>query len=203
MEVNNFDSFNVYCGPSVLSIFTKARVDDCAEEIQKINKAFKVKGVYPADLMKAGEAMGLEFSEIPSFQSRSIFWAGSVLVKLPPAQYLVTIPKHYIALEVRDGSLYICDNHTKTEIELQNSSRLSQKIERVWKVTKLHEYVKPFPVKSEYFAAREGMDVLVSVKYDMSDGEVKLSHLGSFKVASPEGMREIAFKLMELADESS
>lgn len=203
MEVNNFDSFNIYCGPAVLSIFTGARADDCAEEIGKVIKAFKVKGVYPGDLMKAGEAMGLKFHNIPAFTSRSIFWAGTVLVKLPPAQYLVTIPKHYIALEVRDGALYICDNHTKSEIELQNSSRLSQKIEQVWRVEKVREYVKPHPVKSEYFTAREGNDVLVSVKYEMSDGEVKISHLGQFKVASPEGMREIAFKLMELADEGA
>lgn len=201
MEVNNFDSFNIYCGPAVLSIFTGARVDDCAEEIQKISNAFKVKGVMTGDLMKAGEVMGLEFQEIPSFQGRSIFWAGSVLVKMPPCQYLVTIPRHYVALETKDASLYICDNHTKTEIELQNSSRLSQKIERVWKVTKVREYSKPTVVKSEYAVERNGMDVSVRLINTLSDGGIKIVPLGSFKVSSPEGMREVAFKLMELSDE--
>lgn len=201
MELNNFDSFNVYCGPAVLSIFTGARVDDCADEIQKVNGAFKVKGVHTQDLMKAGNAMGLEFQEIPSFEGRSIFWAGSVLIKMPSSQYLVTIPKHYIALETRDSSLYICDNHAKREIELQNSSRLSQKIERVWKVTKIRDYTRPTVVKTEYAVERTGMDVGVRMIQTLSDGGVKVIPLGSFRVMSPEGMREVAFKLMELSDE--
>lgn len=201
MDVNNFDSFNIYCGPAVLSIFTGARVDDCAEEIQKISNAFKVKGVHTQDLMKAGNAMGLEFQEIPSFEGRSIFWAGSVLIKLPPCQYLVTIPKHYIALETKDSNLYICDNHTKTEIELQNSARLSQKVERVWKVIKVREYSKPHVVKSEYEVERIGMDVFVKVINTLSDEGVKVIPLGSFRVSSPAGIQEVAFKLMELADD--
>lgn len=201
MELNNFDSFNQYCGPAVLSIFTGARADDCAEEIQKINGAFKVKGVHTQDLIKAGQMMGLSFEEIPSFEGRSIFWAGSVLVKMPPCQYLVTIPRHYVALEVKDSTLYICDNHTKTEIELQNSSRLSQKVERVWKVTKVREYSKPIIVKREYAVERIGVDVYVKLINTLSDGGIKIVPLGSFKVASPADIQEVAFKLMELTDE--
>lgn len=202
MDVNNFDSFNIYCGPAVLSIFTGARADDCAEEISKVSKSFEVKGVTTHDLIAAGQAMGLEFQEIPSFQGRSIFWAGSVLIKMPASQYLVTIPKHYIALETRDSNLYICDNHTKTEIELQNSARLSQKIERVWKVTKVREYSKPHVVSSKYAVERIGMDVSVKVINTLSDGGIKIVPLGSFRVSSPAGVQEVAFKLMELADKS-
>jgi hypothetical protein len=200
MEVNGFDSFNIYCGPAVLSIFTGARVDDCAEEIGKVTKAYTVKGVYVDDLMKAGEAMGLKFEEIPSFRDRSIFWAGTVLCKLPPSQYLVTIAKHYLALEVRDSSLYICDNHTKSEIELTNSSRLSQKIERVWKVTRVREYSKPRIVKTEFGAERSGSIVDVRAIHTMSDDGIKIIPLGSFQVNRPSDLREIAFALMELAD---
>lgn len=202
MELNNFDSFNTFCGPAVLSIFTGARVDDCADEIQKINGAFKVKGVHTHDLMKAGNAMGLAFEEIPSFEGRSIFWAGSVLIKMPPCQYLVTIPRHYIALETKDASLYICDNHTKTEIELQNSSRLSQKVERVWKVIKVRPYSKPIVVKLEYAVERMGPEILVKAIQTMSDGGVKILPLGRFNVISPSGFQEIAFELMKLGDKA-
>lgn len=200
MEVNNFDSFNNYCGPAVLSIFTGARADDCAEEIQKINGAFKVKGVYADDLMKAGNAMGLEFDELPAFGNRSIYFTASVLIKFPDSRYLVTIPKHYIALEVREGKLFICDNHTKTELELQNSARLSQKVERVWRVKKIREYSRPVITKTDYEVSRYGMDVLVEAVYTMSDGVTKRNSLGSFRVSSPQGLREVAFKLMELSD---
>jgi hypothetical protein len=199
MEVNNFDSFNIYCGPAVLSIFTGARVDDCAEEIAKISGAFKVKGVYPGDLMRAGEAMGLEFKQNDAFAGRSIFWMGSVLVRMPPGQYLVTIPKHYIALEVRDGHLYICDNHTKTELELQNSARLSQKVEQVWRVTKVREYSKPHVVKTEYAAELITDTVDIRCINTLSDGGVKIIPLGSFKVPPFQGsLQDIAFAVMEL-----
>lgn len=200
MEVNNFDSFNIYCGPAVLSIFTGARVDDCAEEIAKISGAFKVKGVYPDDLMKAGNAMGLNFTENIAFSGRSIFWSASALSKMGNAMYLVTIPRHYVALEVRDGNVLICDNHTKTELELQNSSRLSQKVERVWKVIKVREYERPVIVDTVYECERTGMDILIEAVYTMSDGVVKRNPLGSFRAMSPGAIREIAFKLMELSD---
>lgn len=202
MNVNNFDSFNIYCGPAVLSIFTNARVDDCAEEVMKVNKSFKVKGVYPGDLMKAGEAMGLEFKHIPSFTGRSIFWAGTVLVKLPPSQYLVATTKHYVALEVRDGNLYLCDNHSKSEIELQNSSRLGMKIENVWKVTKLRDYTKPHIVKTEFAAEKNGMAIDIRMVHTLSDQGIKIVPIGSFSVTQryKEELREIAFSLMELAD---
>lgn len=200
MEVNNFDSFNIYCGPAVLSIFTGARADDCAEEISKINGAFKVKGVTVGDLILTGEAMGLSFTENLAFAGRSIFWAGSVLVKMPPGMYLVTLPKHYIALEVRDDTLYICDNHTKTELELQNSSRLSQKIERLWRVEKLRPYSRPTIVNIEHAVERIGMDVHVKTIHTLSDGGIKILPLGSFRVSRPSDLRDIAFKLMELSD---
>lgn len=198
MEVNRFESFNQYCGPAVLSIFTGHRTDDCAEEIGKVNGQHTIKGVYASDLMKAGNNMGLEFTEIPSFQGRSIFWAGSVLIRMQPSQYLVTIPKHYIALETRDSKLYICDNHTKTELELQNSARLSQKVERVWKVTKVREYSKPVPVKTEYVAEREGMEVSVKSIVTLSDGGIKITPLGKFRASSPAAIQEIAYSLMKL-----
>lgn len=191
---------NIYCGPAVLSIFTGCNTDDCADEVMKIDGSYKVKGVYPETLMKAGRAMGLEFEEIPAFQGRSIFWAGSVLIKLPPSQYLVTIPRHYIALETRDSSLYICDNHTKQELELQNSSRLGQKIERVWRVTRVKEYIKPYIIKTEYGAQRNGMSITIRRIDTMSDDGVKIHPLGSFTASSPAVIQDIAFALMEMKD---
>jgi len=189
---------NIFCGPAVLSIFTGLDTDSCAEEISKVNGKHTIKGVYPQDLIEAGMAMGLDFTEIPSFESRSIFWAGSVLIKMAPAMYLVTIPKHYIALEVRDKTIYICDNHTKTEIELQNSARLSQKIERVWKVIRVREYSKPHVVHTQYHAEMIGGSTYIKRVDKLSDDGVKIHPLGSFSVTSPTVLQEIAFEIMKL-----
>lgn len=200
MDVNNFDSFNQYCGPAVLSIFTGARADDCADEIQKISGAHKIQGVTPSELIAAGTAMGLEFKENLAFLGRSIFWAGTVMARMPAAQYLVTIPKHFVALEVREGKLYICDNHTKTELELQNSARLSQKIERVWKVTRLREYQRPYVVKTEYAADLTYKNVQVKCIQTLSDGGIKIHPLGSLVLRDESALQEIAFAIMKLAD---
>lgn len=189
---------SIYCGPAVLSIYTGCDTDVCAEEIGKVNHQFKIKGVLPKDLIAAGNVMGLDFKEIPSFENRSIFWAGSVLIKMPPAMYLVTIPKHYIALEVRDHTIYICDNHTKTEIELQNSARLSQKIERVWKVTKVSEYSRPHQVGYQFHAEIFGNDVHIKKVIKMSDDGVKIYPIGSFQFGEQSDLQEIAFEIMKL-----
>jgi hypothetical protein len=202
MEVNRFDSFNQYCGPAVLSIFTGARTDDCADEIQKVNGKHKITGVYASDLMAAGTNMGLEFTENAAFQGRSIFWAGTVMSRMPAAQYLITIPKHFIAIEVRDGKLYICDNHTKTELELQNSARLSQKIDRVWKVTKVREYVRPYVVKTEYAAELVYKNIQVRCIQTMSDDTAKINPLGSLVLPNEDALQEIAFAIMKLTDKT-
>lgn len=198
MEVNRFDSFNQYCGPAVLSIFTGARTDDCAEEIQKVNGKHKITGVFSSDLIAAGINMGLEFKENIGFQGRSIFWAGSVMARMPDAQYLVTIPKHFIALEVREGKLYICDNHTKTELELQNSARLSQKIDRLWKVTKVREYSRPFVVKTQYAADLSYKNVQVKCIQTLSDGGIKIHPLGTIALPDETAIQEIAYAIMSL-----
>jgi len=192
---------NIFCGPAVLSIFTGLDTDSCAEEITKANGQFKIRGVYPVDLMKAGNAMGLEFTEIPSFKGRSIFWAGSVLIKMLPAMYLVTIPKHYIALEVRDHTIYICDNQSKTEIELQNSARLSQKIERVWRVSRVREYSKPHPIGYQFHAEQYGNDIHLKKVVNLSDGGVKVYPIGSFQFGDEKDLQEIAFEIMKLTGE--
>lgn len=199
MHVNNFDSFNRYCGPAVLSIFTGATPDDCANEIGKITNNFKVTGVHVPQMVAAGTAMGLQFQEIPSFQGRSIFWAGSVIIKMQPSMYLVSTKTHYIALEVRENSIFLCDNHTKTEIELQNSSRLSQKIETVHKVTRATLWSKPVPIKSEFGCQWNGSMVSVRQIVTYSDGAIKVNPCGSITVTDKTLLQEIAFSLMELA----
>ena len=197
MDEVNF-GMNQFCGPAVLSIYTGCNTDDCAEEIGKVTKQFKIKGVLPSDLMAAGKAMGLDFQEIEGLAGRSIFWAGSVLTRMLPAMYLVTIPKHYIALEVRDQSIYICDNHTKQEIELQNSARLSQKIERIWRVTKVSNYSKPYAVKYQLHAEMIGGSTYIKKVITMSDGGIKINSLGSINATSPTELQEIAYEIMKL-----
>lgn len=191
---------NQFCGPAVLSILTGLDTDTCAEAITEVNGKHKITGVNSHDLIKAGNNLGLEFEENEIFQGRSLFWTASVLVNFE-GMYLITIPKHYIAIEVHNKQIQICDNHTKTPIDLQNSARLSQKIEKVWKVTKEREYVRPHLVKVEYHTSINGSRVNISKDHIFSDKTFKVYHLGSFECPLDKTkLQEIAFKLMELSE---
>jgi hypothetical protein len=117
---------------------------------------------------------------------------------MPPTLYLVTIPKHYISLEVRDGSMYLCDNHTKQELEIQNSARLSQKVERIWKVTRIKEYHRPHVVHTQFHAEICFGRTEVKRVIKMSDGGIKVHPYGTINTDNQEELQEIAFEIMKV-----
>jgi len=127
---------NQFCGPAALSVISGHSVDYCAKVIGDIiGKApDKVKGVFPADLFKAAKKLRIDYKEIE--MSGSLYFVATCLAHKGTATYLVTLPRHYIVIEVTlDRQLFICDNHTKEPLNLANSARLSQRIEKIWKVS--------------------------------------------------------------------
>lgn len=192
---------NEYCGPAVLSIFTGANTDQCAAEITKVNGKHSITGVQPSDLIKAGQTMGLEFKENEAFIGRSLFWTASALVNFP-GTYLITIPRHYISIQVEsDRTILICDNHTKTPMDLQNSSRLSQKVERVWKVTKVFDWLPP-EIQSEIIEVQI-LSSTVTIKniIQYTDGGIKVRPLGSIFTTDTTMLKIITDKLFNLIEE--
>ena len=132
-----------------------------------------------------------------------MFWAASALTHFHSSLWLVTIPKHYIAIEVaEDGAIQICDNHTKEPIDLQNSSRLSQKVEAVYKVKRYREYIKPVLTEATYEVWQAGSRVMIERIHKFSDGTEKKYAQGSFEAPMDRRMfQELAFKIMELSKE--
>lgn len=192
---------NQYCGPAVLSIFTGLDTDFIAQQVTEITGRPKVTGVMPSDLIRVGEKLGLEFKENQAFQDRSLFWTASALVNFP-GNYLITIPNHYITLEVTIAKqIFICDNHTKIPMDLQNSSRLSQKVERVWKVTKVFDYVipeKPKLVSSITEAEFNGQMINFVKINKLSDGSFKRFIIGHIKIENTMEIRMVTSNLIEL-----
>lgn len=192
---------NQYCGPAVLSIFTGLDTDFIAQQVTEITGRPKVTGVMPSDLIRVGEKLGLEFKENLAFQDRSLFWTASALVNFP-GNYLVTIPKHYITLEVSENKqIFICDNHTKTPMDLQNSSRLSQRVERLWKVTKVFDYVipeKPKLVSSITEADFDGKMINFIKINKFSDDSFKRFIIGHIKIEDDMEIRMVTSNLIEL-----
>ena len=193
---------NQYCGPAVLSIFTGLSTDTCADAISRVNGKHKITGVIPADLIKAGELLGIEIKKNEAFTGRSLFWSASAISHFVNTKWIIVVPKHYIAIEVdNEGNIQICDNHTKTPINLQNSARLSQKVEEVFKVTKVRDYIVPKLTSIEWEINFSGSRVLISRIHKFDDGTAKLYQMGSFEAPLDKNQyQEIAFALMKLGE---
>jgi ABC-type bacteriocin/lantibiotic exporter with double-glycine peptidase domain len=132
---------NKFCGPAVLSILTGKSTDECAYTITRINGNYNVSGVTLGDLLKAADRLGF-ISEAVTPQG-SLFRTLSSLVS-NDGMYIVTIPKHFICIEIKDKKIYFCDNHTKEPIPAASSARLGMPVTAVNKVFK-----KPKPPKLE------------------------------------------------------
>lgn len=191
--------FNKFCGPAALSILTGKNTDECADAITLVNGQYRVKGVMVHDLMKAGGILGLEFTPLLAYGGRSLFFTASTLSKTD-GRYLVLIPKHFIVLEVKDGNIQLCDNHTKQPIDLQNSARLMQRVEGVYRVT-----LKPVPppitkISSELSAEYVGGAIMVKRTIHYSDGTFKIYPSGSITLERKE-IADFSFKLIQLVEE--
>jgi len=125
--------FNKYCGPAVLSILTGRDTDECARVISSINGQYQVAGVQLDHLIKAANKLG--------FDSKLIGISGSlyrtlVSIANDDGQYIVTVPSHFVVIEVNNKEIFFCDNHTKEPIKAASSARLMQQCLACYKVTK-------------------------------------------------------------------
>lgn len=192
---------NKFCGPAVLSIMTGHDSDECAYRISCVNGQHNVTGVHLSHLMAAGEKMGLKFQQMQYFENRSLFFTASVLCKMN-GMYVVVVANHYVMLEVKDGVIEICDNHTKTPMDLKNSARLSQKVHQVVKVDNsnvIPPRVKPTVVSMSYSVTRSNYNYIKIIRHSkMSDDTVKPEEIASVPVYENKDLQEIAFALMEL-----
>lgn len=141
--------YNKYCGPAVLSILTGKSTDECARVISRINGQYNIVGVTLTDLMKAAQQLGF-ITENMHVDGMSLFRALLTLAPRGDGTFIVNVPNHWVCIEVTDGKLYFCDNHTKEPIPAASSARLSMPAIAVWKVTKDPNFKEPEPpVKKE------------------------------------------------------
>lgn len=129
---------NKFCGPAVLSILTGKSTDECAFVISSINGQYRVEGVQLNDLLRAADKLG--------FDQQSMSVGGSLYSTLVmhsnnDGMYIVTVPNHFVCIEVNDKKIYFCDNHTKEPMPAASSARLLQRVLAVHKVTKRREPV--------------------------------------------------------------
>ena len=145
------EGFNKFCGPAVLSILTGKSTDECANVISRINGHYRVTGVLLTDLLMAANRLGFD-NKLVYADSGSLYRTLTQLVATD-GMYIVTLPTHFVCIEVKEKKVYFCDNHTKEPIPAASSARLMTQVVSVHKVTERPK--PPEPVKTEAEILRE------------------------------------------------
>jgi ABC-type bacteriocin/lantibiotic exporter with double-glycine peptidase domain len=188
---------NKYCGPAVLSILTGKSTDECASVISHINGKYTVEGVKLADLLKAADKLGFDSQEIAPFGS--LFSQVSYLVH-SNGLYIVTLPKHFVVIEINDKKAFFCDNHTKEPIPAASSARLSQKVISCHRVTKRPE---PVLISTEIrvFQIDNYVNIERQHKHQNPKDDYSVS-IGALRLVSGVDLVFIANKLVEIYNEN-
>ena len=130
---------NQFCGPAVLSAFTGKTTDECAAVISIITGKMEIRGVNTHHLIKALEKLRFKV-EKQRVYGYTLYAVLNYLIN-KDGLYLITVPRHFIAIEVKDKQVYIVDNHTKEPINAAGSSRLTQNVVEIMLVTPLPQPV--------------------------------------------------------------
>jgi hypothetical protein len=147
-DLSEIHGFNKYCGPSVLSALTGKSTDVCASVISQVSGQRIIKAVNIDHLLMAVRILGFEVKKLPA--GGTVFGTISLLSR-DDGFYILLVPHHVVALEVRDKKIYLIDNHTKTAISASSSARLTQLVQGAWNV-------KP---KDKQTIAREAIELRI------------------------------------------
>lgn len=132
---------NPYCGPAVLSILTGKDTDECASIIISVTGRHDIKEIQVPELLKTLDKLKFKYILVDSDCSLYSLMIG---IHKTDGMYIVVVPQHVVALEVKDKQVYFCDNHTKEPINGAASARLGQRVMLCYRTE-----AKPDPVLLE------------------------------------------------------
>lgn len=131
---------NKYCGPAVLAILTGKSTDECAVVISNVSKQYLISGVQLNHLLEAADKLGFSNEKVDVHGS---LYRQLVTISRSDGFYIITVPNHFVVIEVKDKQIYFCDNHTKEPISASASARLMQAVVACHKVSKRADYKEP------------------------------------------------------------
>lgn len=131
-NLNEVFGVNQYCGPGVLSALTGLSTDRCAAVISAVTGRNVIKGTQIPHLLEAAKRLGFESSEVKPLAS-TVYGQICQLVN-QDGYYIISVPSHVIAMEIRDKAVYLIDNQTKQPVSAQSSARLLLRVMGVYKL---------------------------------------------------------------------
>jgi len=187
---------NQYCGPAVLSALTGESTDRCAAVISSVSGKREIKAVERGHLRESLKRLRFNVEET-IFGGSSLY---GILYRMHTHDglYVIFVPHHVIAVEVKGTEIYICDNHTKTPLDIKQSARLTQKVEDVWRVT-----AKSLPkfLRSE-IKVHQGFTSIDILRFNVYENEEDNNKeiMGSIRTSSYNEIREIIKALEEIIE---
>lgn len=123
---------NKYCGPAFLSAITGKDTDECARIISEVSGKREIKAVELGHLIKALNKMRFDAEKQKVF-SYSLY--GNIIhILKKDGMYLVMVPHHFVAVEVKSNQVFLVDNHTRQPIDAASSARLIQRVDAIYKI---------------------------------------------------------------------
>lgn len=187
---------NQFCGPAVLSALTGESTDRCAAVISAVSGAKVIKAVQREHLKEALKRLRFDVNET-NFSGSTLF---GVLYRMHSHDglYVVFVPHHVIAIEVKGTEIYICDNHSKTPLDIKQSARLTQRVEQVLKVSRKEA---PKFIKSELevlrFSDLKKIELNRKNEYECKEDNTK-EFMGYLYIRDEDELRELIAKLIEV-----
>jgi ABC-type bacteriocin/lantibiotic exporter with double-glycine peptidase domain len=189
------EGYNKFCGPAVLSILTGKNTDECANAIGYISGEYNIKGVKLEHLLAAANRLGFTSTKVD--EGTSLYGTIIRLVN-DDGMYIVTVPNHFVVIEVNNKKAYFCDNHTKEPIPAASSARLSQRVVAVHKVSRKKEpvLVKEY-IKLHKVQTTNSISIRVMRVSEFDEGEPNHSNLGIIVVKNETELNELIDKIKE------
>ncbi len=187
---------NKFCGPAVLSILTGESTDHCAAVISSISGKKEIKAVDRHHLKAALEKLRFDVSD--TIFGGSTLYGCLYRMRTSPGMYVVIVPHHVVAVEVKEEQIYICDNHTKQALDIRHSARLTQKVDSVWRVSRREA---PTLIRTEIrlTSIHGRVELYKDSIYVDSRDNVEI-YIGGLRVADRFELISIIEKLEELKD---
>lgn len=184
---------NQYCGPAVLSALTGESTDRCAAVISAVSGRKEIKAVSKEHIKEALKRLRFNVEEQ---SGGSTLWGVLYRLHEQDGMYVVFVPNHVVAVEVKDNQIYICDNHTKTPLDIKQSARLTQKVHSVFKVVSIGS---PVFVKSIVLIKINinSIEVISHNCYENTDDDTEYQ-LGYLRFKNEKELEEILYKLHSL-----
>lgn len=189
---------NQYCGPAVLSILTGKTTDECADALSFVCGRADIREISLVELQACLARMRYEYKSIALDCS---LYSLMHQISKEPGFYIVSVPRHVIALEVDSNHrVLLCDNHTKEPINGAASARLGQHVNQAFKVTPKPEPILLISELKVEIQRTNLSGIYVSVvkedTYNVAE-ENKRRTIGSFNAKDDTEIREVMLKLNE------